>query len=64
MNKLLAIRKGFGINQTEMAVVLGCSVRTYISKEKDPSKFNGNEIKKIIEYFQVLDNKIEYADLF
>jgi len=57
--QLMIIRKERKVNQETMADLLGISVKQYSYKENGKSKFNGDEMFKIADYF-----KLNITDIF
>lgn len=52
-NKLILLRKEQKITQNELAQLLGITTKQYGSKELGKTKFNGDEMFKIAEYFNL-----------
>ena len=52
-NKLILLRKEHKITQNELAQLLGITTKQYGSKELGKTKFNGDEMFKIAEYFNL-----------
>lgn len=52
-SKLLLLRKDNKITQTDLANVLGITAKQYGAKELGKFKFNGDEMFKIAEYFNM-----------
>ena len=57
--KLLLLRKNHKVGQEELANLLGITVKQYGFKENGKSKFNGDEMFKIADYF-----KLKIEDIF
>ena len=57
--KLLLLRKNNNITQEELAKLLGITVKQYGFKENGKSKFNGDEMFIIANYF-----KLKIDDIF
>jgi putative transcriptional regulator len=58
-DKLILLRKQKGVSQKSLADLLGITAKQFSVKELGKSKFNGDEMFKIADYFNV---KIE--DIF
>lgn len=58
-SKLIILRKQKGTTQKELAELIGVSVKQYGLKENGETKFNGDEMFKIAEFYNM---KIE--DIF
>lgn len=52
-SKLLLLRKDNKVTQTDLANVLGITTKQYGVKELGKAKFNGDEMFKIAEYFNM-----------
>lgn len=52
-NKLILLRKEQKITQNELAQLLGITTKQYGSKELGKTRFNGDEMFKIAEYFNL-----------
>lgn len=52
-SKLLLLRKDNRVTQTDLANVLGITTKQYGAKELGKVKFNGDEMFKIAEYFNM-----------
>lgn len=57
-SQLIILRKERNINQETLANLLGISVKQYGYKENGKSKFNGDEMFKIADYFNLNINDI------
>lgn len=51
--KLILLRKHKNVTQKEMANLLGITTKQFGSKELGKSKFNGDEMFKIADYFNL-----------
>ena len=52
-SKLILLRKEQKITQNELAQLLGITTKQYGSNELGKTKFNGDEMFKIAEYFNL-----------
>lgn len=50
-DKLIAIRRGSMLTQSDMAKIINVDLRTYQAKERGESQFKLNEMFAISEYF-------------
>lgn len=50
-SKLLLLRRGNKVTQSDLANILGITTKQYGAKELGKVKFNGDEMFKIAEYF-------------
>lgn len=57
--ELRALRARRGLNQSDMAKMLGISKESYYRKEVGRSRFTEDEINKILKHFNV-----KYEDIF
>ena len=53
MNRLKEIRKSKGLNQTEVANMLGITQNAYSYWENDKVKIDNNSLKKLADFFNV-----------
>lgn len=51
--KLLLLRKDNKITQTQLANILGITVKQFGAKESGKAKFNGDEMFKIADFFNM-----------
>lgn len=52
-SKLLLLRKEFKITQQDLANILGITTKQFSAKELGKVKFNGDEMFKIADYFNM-----------
>ena len=52
-DKLILLRKQRGVAQKELSDVLGITPKQFSQKELGKSKFNGDEMFKIADYFNL-----------
>ncbi len=57
-DKLIAIRRGAMLTQSDMAKVINVDLRTYQAKERGESQFKLNEMFAISEYFGMTMDEI------
>lgn len=57
-DKLIAIRRGSMLTQSDMAKVINVDLRTYQAKERGESQFKLNEMFAISEYFGMTMDEI------
>lgn len=51
-DKLVNLRKVYGVRQNELAIYLDITLKTYRNKEKGISQFTANEMFKLAQYFR------------
>lgn len=57
-NTLKGLRVSKGLNQTQMAEIIGIGITAYHNKETGKNEFTIEEIKKIVNYFGITFEEI------
>ena len=63
MNKIAGYRKMCRVTQREMAVQLGMSLRTYVTKESDSKDFTIHQLEIIVNYLNAKGLDVTVNDL-
>jgi DNA-binding XRE family transcriptional regulator len=63
MNKIKGYRAMCHVTQREMAVQLGMSLRTYVTKEADSKEFTINQLNVIVNYLNAKGLNVTVNDL-
>jgi len=63
-NKLIKLRYRLGLNQQDIADLLGITPQAYSLKENGKRSFKQNEMGAIYRMFSGIDNSITLQDIF